>query len=122
MIGFLSKALSAPTHGRDVMGRKNTPTLFERQSSLRFLILGRRESSNRINLVVAQTEEGMTVTVVDEGLDVMIGTVGDRQDVMTEDVDVMIEAVTPTGTVIETEAGTLVGEVPDRMMTSPSKF
>jgi hypothetical protein len=52
----------------------------------------------------------------------MTGIVGERLDVMTEDVDVMIEAVTPTGTVM-TGVGTLVVEkAVDQMMTSPSRF
>ena len=102
------------------MVRKSTQISFEQQSSLRFLILGRNESQNRISLVVTQAKDGMTVTVVDETVDVEIGIVGERLDVMTEDVTVMIEAVAETAVMTGAEIRAEIAEMAE--MTYPSKF
>jgi hypothetical protein len=115
MIGFLSKALSALILGRDVMARRSMPTSFGPLLSSRFLTLGRK------GIQVGAVVLGMTVVLVRETVDAMTVV---TQDEMTGAVAVtVIQDVVDemTGEVIEVEAGTLVGEVPDRMMTSRSK-
>jgi hypothetical protein len=91
------------------------PTSFGQQLSSRFLTLGRRE------IQVGAVVLGMTVVLVRETVDaVTVVTQDEITGVVAVTVIVIEEEDEMTGTVIEGEAGTLIGDH-NQMTTFPSR-
>jgi hypothetical protein len=114
MIGSSLKALNALIHGRDVMGKRSTPTSLGPLLSSRFLTLGRRRI--QVGTVIRVRDEvtldvirEMTVVVVLDKVDGMTVVTQDKTTGMVAVTVIKVEEETILGRVINGEAGTLVG-------------
>jgi hypothetical protein len=127
MTGYSLKVSFLPTLGKTGKETRSMRHSFGPCLSRKFLTLGRRKIQVGTKVQVRATTTGavvreMTVVLVRETTEAMTVVTQDKttgEVAVTVIQDVVDEM---TGIVVETEAGTLVSEIPEKMTVSPSSL